>query len=76
MAARRRRVKEVRDDIEVPSLNTRKVPTRDFIATHMIKKDAERNVPLQKDHEALMDIKEGLVEENFDEGYVFCQKFI
>ena len=73
MAARRRRVKEVRDDIEVFALNskkTRKIPRRDIEATPKIKKDVEGNSSSQNDREVIIDSNEGLVEENLDAGYV------
>ena len=73
MATRRRRVKEIRDDIELFSLNskkTRKIPRRDFEATPKIEKDVEGNSSSQNDREVIIDINEGLVEENLDAGYV------
>ena len=77
MAPWRRRVKEIRDNIEMFSLNsrkTRKIPRRDFEATPKIEKDVEGNFSSQKDHEVTIDIKEGLEEENLDAGYVCAKK--
>ena len=77
MAARRRRVKEVRDDIEVFSLNsqkTRKIPRRDFEATPKIEKDVEGNFSSQNDREVIIDITEGLVEKTLGAGHVCAKK--
>ena len=85
MAGRRRRVKEIKDDIEVFSLNgrkTRKIPRRYFETAPNIPKHGDAGGELDRRTEASSRICEVTFDddnegaESVDDGYVLCRLFI